>query len=119
LGADDETGDGRGQRRVPFELEVSYSLVQTDFVDSTHDLSAGGVFLRAERPFPIGTRLSLTFELPGRAKRIRAIGEVIRIVWGGRDHGREIPRGMALRFLDLSPQDREAIEDVVRRQSVK
>lgn len=108
------SSDGRGFGRVPCKLEVSYSLIQNDFIDFTRDLSAGGVFLRAERPFPIGTRLSLTFGLPGRQRRVRAMGEVVRIVWGGKDHGQNVPRGMALRFVDLSPQDREAIEDLVR-----
>jgi hypothetical protein len=70
------------------------------------DLSTSGAFLDSMNAVPPGTRLALRFTAGGQ--EIRAAAEVVHTM----------PQfGMGVRFLDLSGDDRAAIEALVREQS--
>jgi hypothetical protein len=69
------------------------------------DLSASGAFLDSMNPLPPGTKLALRFKAGPREVRVAA--EVVHMM----------PQfGMGVRFLDLSGEDRAAIEALVREQ---
>jgi hypothetical protein len=75
------------------------------------DVSGGGAFLRSDMLFEVGEVLLLQFSLPdGRA--IRARGRVVRASREIRESsdGRERPSGMGVEFVDLSAEDRAAID---------
>jgi len=46
----------------------------------SRDLSAGGIFLETDHPYPVGTELGLEFPLPEVSERIRVKGKVVRVV---------------------------------------
>jgi DNA-binding response OmpR family regulator len=97
---------GRNRRasvRVPYLCEVE--CLGIDFgsvIQRINDLSTGGVFIDAAKPFPVGSSFSLKFRVPD--KEIRVTGEVRY----------SMPRiGMGVHFLDLGADDRVAIQSVV------
>jgi PilZ domain len=77
------------------------------------DVSGGGAFLRSDMLFEVGELLMLQFSLPsGRA--IRAKGRVVRaaneLLHGQGDNAKDHPSGMGIEFVDLSAEDRAAID---------
>ena len=95
----------RRHERADATLEVEYTLVRRISVNSTTDLSAGGMFVATEMPNPIGTELEFNFEIPGYDRSIQVRGEVVRIVWTGKG----VKSGMGIRFTRIHPDDRSAI----------
>jgi uncharacterized protein (TIGR02266 family) len=103
--------DTRKHARSSLELPV----VVTDTGSSARggirfdsaDVSGGGAFLRSDLLFEIGEVLTIEFDLPG-GRRIRAQGRVVRV---SRDGGKDRFPGMGIEFVDLSPEDRAAIEE--------
>jgi molecular chaperone DnaK len=103
------------QQRVAVELRVRLAsgagvpLAERAAVD----LSRGGLFVRTLESQPVGTQLILDLVLGGEAGTLHATGEV---VWTTPPSAPgEPPRapGMGIRFLELSPEVRARIEEVV------
>ena len=74
---------------------------------STRDLSAGGVYFDRAIPHPVGSRVQLSFQLPGDARTIRCSGEVANVPDSS-------TYGMGIRFLDVSPPDAQRIETFLK-----
>ena len=72
------------------------------------DVSGGGAFLRSDMLFEVGEVLVLQFSLPdgrvvaARGRIVRATREV--------DEEKERFAGMGVEFVDLRPEDRDAID---------
>jgi uncharacterized protein (TIGR02266 family) len=66
----------------------------------TENLSAGGLFVRTDRPFTTGERLTLSLSFPGVADEVELEVQVVR----RRGEGSEGPAGVAL----VVPDDRPA-----------
>ncbi len=102
--------DTRAYARRPVEIVVTLSdaakRVRKPIRLSSVDLSGGGTFLRADVLFEVGEVLFIEFQLPD-GHQIRAQGRVVRVSRGGQ---RERPPGMGIEFVDLSAEDRAAIE---------
>lgn len=77
------------------------------------EVSSGGIFLRTPEPLPEGAHLTLRLELPG-GPGMTVLGRVVRTVKGG------VVRvaGMGVRFLDLLPSQRQAIQRFVESRAV-
>jgi hypothetical protein len=79
------------------------------------DVSGGGAFLRSDYLLEIGELLTLEFDLPG-GHHVSARGRVVRTA-GGRPRngsassGHDPHAGIGVEFIDLSPEDRAAIEE--------
>ena len=72
------------------------------------DVSGGGAFLRSDMLFEVGETLLLQFSLPdGRPISVR--GRVVRAT-RETDQDRDRYPGMGVEFVDLSAEDREAID---------
>ena len=72
------------------------------------DVSGGGAFLRSDMLFEVGEVLVLQFSLPdGRA--ISARGRIVRATREV-DEEKERFAGMGVEFVDLPPEDRDAID---------
>jgi c-di-GMP-binding flagellar brake protein YcgR len=72
------------------------------------DVSGGGAFLRSDMLFEVGEVLVLQFSLPdGRA--ISARGRIVRATREV-DEEKERFAGMGVEFVDLRPEDRDAID---------
>jgi len=121
-GTNEETGphaiarnlrDTLKQERAVLELPVVVSdaanKVRGGIRFQSADVSTGGAFLRSDLLFEIGEVLTLQFHLgagPG-GRAVRAQGRVVRV---SRDQTKDQTPGMGIEFVDLSPDDRAAIE---------
>jgi c-di-GMP-binding flagellar brake protein YcgR len=110
--------DTRKQDRATLELPVLVSdaanKVQGRIRFQSADVSIGGAFLRTDLLFEIGEVLTLQFQLGAgpTARTVRARGRVVRV---SRDLTRDHVPGMGVEFVDLSPDDRAAIEARLHR----
>jgi type IV pilus assembly protein PilZ len=109
--------DKRQHARVPLKARVDYELLSEDtfLFEYTSNLSRGGIFLATRNPLPIGTRLHLRFTLPDENNRV--IKTTGKVAWVNpyHPHGPNLNPGMGVEFIDLSPEDLEAISRLVRR----
>jgi type IV pilus assembly protein PilZ len=72
-----------------------------------------GIFVRTTKPLAVGTRLTLRFSPPSASASYVLRGTV---QWINEAHPlRATPNpGMGIRFMDLTPDDRERIVDTIR-----
>ncbi|MBL8950907.1 MAG: PilZ domain-containing protein [Myxococcaceae bacterium] len=75
-------------------------------LQSTRDISTGGVFFDRAIPYGVGVEVELSFTLPGESRAIRCRGEVVNV-----PDAKSF--GMGVRFLDLAPIDRAALAKFV------
>ena len=68
------------------------------------DISSGGCFIQKFQETPIGSKISLVFQLPGSLKYIEAVGEV--------KHLKE--RGVGIEFIGIDSEDRKATDEFVK-----
>ncbi|HET8733310.1 MAG TPA: TIGR02266 family protein, partial [Anaeromyxobacteraceae bacterium] len=97
-----EGNEKRRDLRVPFVLRVEYPGVPRAVRDCTENLSAGGLFIRTERPLTEGERLSLQVSFPGLLPPFDVEVEVVR----RRPAGAAGPAGVAVRIPADRPEDR-------------
>ena len=66
----------RATLAIPVRIEVEGVEGADDFTAT--NISAGGVFVSTEHPYPMGTRLSLELRLPALERPVQAKGTVVR-----------------------------------------
>ena len=105
------TEDRRGQPRYDTSIEVDCRSGENFLFAYITNISEMGIFLRSDDPLPIGTRLALRFMHGG--KELSLNGEV---VWINpvRAVGDNPNPGMGVRFIDLDPEAREDLVQLVR-----
>jgi len=99
--------------RVPVALEVDYARDDTFLFAYITDISLLGIFVHTPQPEPPGTRLILRFAPPG-GDPIVVKGEVIWININRPGNAEHHNPGMGIRFVGLSPRQRDAIGHLVR-----
>src|SRR5438105_8867272 len=99
------SADKRKQERVPVELWIEAELNGELYFQRASNLSVGGAFFDKTIPLPLGTRVSLKFELPGDPVEIRCAGEIVT--------AKDL--GMGVSFLELKSSDRARIEMLIAR----
>ncbi len=107
---DDQLSERRRSMRTQFLVRVDYSTVDEMFSEFTRDINEGGLFIETDQPRPTGTIVSMQFNLPGGDEPIRTQGMVVRISDG--EDG-QTP-GMGIEFDDLSDEDRQRIDQLIR-----
>lgn len=98
----------RQEGRIPASLRVEFRAGAGVYTAFTKDLSPHGAFLKSSRPFSAGTRLTLSLYLPGRPP-LSLDAEVRRTI--ARAPGSHLLPGIGVRFLDVPPETRRALED--------
>lgn len=100
-----DAGDKRAEKRVSYPCEVDCSGVGAGMSPTSpriSDLSVSGAFVDSMVTVPAGTRLRMKFSLPSLV--VDCVGEVVH----------EMPQfGMGVRFLELTPLQKVALEEVV------
>jgi uncharacterized protein (TIGR02266 family) len=91
----------RTSRRVSLATQMRTIVGGRQLVGYTRDISVGGVFIETEHPPDRGTEVTLRFKLSEEGPIHEARATVVYSIGG---------EGMGLRFWDLSPSVREAIE---------
>jgi uncharacterized protein (TIGR02266 family) len=106
--------------RLPrVDLRVSVQVEQPSRLQTyySRNLSSGGIYIELnEPPPPLGTKLKLTFEVPGLGKPIQAEAEVLHHhVYETMSEQMQKVKGygMGLKFSDLSSKDEKLISQYV------
>ena len=97
----------RGGLRLKVGVPIEYQSLGLWQESATFNLSSWGVFIRTATPFAPGENVILRFRLPEQSQPIRAMG---RVVWSNTDSGKWGGTGMGIQFLELSTEQRDAIE---------
>ena len=112
----------RGCPRWPVVVEVNIASSHTFYSDTdrffSEDLSAGGIFVAAKCPQPLGTRLQFQFTLPDSNEPIETTGEVQWVRGAGDkvEEGTPDTSGMGIRFIDLSDEQLARILRFIRQE---
>jgi uncharacterized protein (TIGR02266 family) len=102
-------GDRR-EPRLPLAVEVTYRTAGAFLVSYSVNLSKGGIFIESVTPLPIGSHVSLKFDVPG-AGALEVEGEVAWVRSGSPDG---LPDGMGVQFARLDERYGDVIDEMVR-----
>src|SRR5262245_26683022 len=95
--------------RVPVQIWVEEATERELYFQRSANLSAGGIYLENTIPHPLGTRVTLRFNIPGDAEKVEVHAEVVGAVAGDEEFG------MGLKFLDLTDTHAERIRQYIAR----
>ena len=104
--------DRRSYDRYQVEWAVDCIADDTFLYASIANISAMGIFVKTFDPLAVGTKLVLSFAPPGY-EPFKLEGEVAWIN-ALRPDGDNPNPGMGLRFVNLRPDDRERLVEVIR-----
>jgi type IV pilus assembly protein PilZ len=109
---EDSVSDRRTFDRVDVEWAVDCVASDTFLFASITNISAMGIFVRTTEPLKPGTRLLLNFAPPG-SESFKLEGTV---AWVNplRPDGDNPNPGMGIRFINLKPEERERLVEVIR-----
>jgi hypothetical protein len=110
----------RKEMRIPYRGTVRFSADQFNwYLNKAQNISKKGIFIETEEKFTVGTKLYLNFDLTVNnqvVKKIRTIGEVVRLA-DGAEKGKETSHsGLGIRFSLLESEKaamRTFVKDVV------
>ncbi len=103
----------RKHPRARISIGVQYKALDLFETNTILNISKGGMFIKTNKPHPLGTVLSLEFTLPGRKESIHATGLV---VWNHKPTQTSISSyapGMGVKLTKIEPGDLALIEDYV------
>ena len=101
----------RKAARIRLAVEVEITSGSNFYAARTRDISTGGLFIETPVALPVGAPIEIELSLTGNRHSIRA--EVAWIL-GGSDGATE---GVGVRFLELVPRTRAAIEHFMARRA--
>ncbi len=114
--SDSEPPSSATDRRNSTRYEVTWAVDcvadDTFLYASLANISEMGIFVLTREPLSIGTRLTLSFSPPGY-EPFKLAGQVAWINKVRPDGDNPNP-GMGVRFINLTPQDRERLVEVIR-----
>jgi uncharacterized protein (TIGR02266 family) len=111
---DDDDAQRRVYRRYAVELDLSLGSTHNFYAGLVENVSVGGVFIATHLCRPVGEQLDITIHLAEGDVPVRGVGEVrwVRAL----SEAENTPPGMGVRFLQLEPGGREAIERFLSRR---
>jgi uncharacterized protein (TIGR02266 family) len=96
--------------RTDLIVRVDYATIDEMFSEFTRDINEGGLFIETEKPRPVGTEVTMHFNLPGSDEMLVTVGRVVRHAAGDGD----ALAGMGIEFDELSADDRKKIDEIIR-----
>jgi CheY-like chemotaxis protein len=93
-----------------FDAAATPTGISDAYVGTSIDLSEAGILVKAQRDPAVGTQLRIRFALPGRPTELTATGRVVRVDI----HAFEPQKGLAVKFEDLSAEDKDALQAYLR-----
>ena len=106
----------RRHGRIGIDLSVECSRSEGSLKGFARNISEGGVFLETNDDVEAGTRLTLTFTLPGQGGEIVVPGEVVRRT---PLEDRDCRYGLGIRFDRMPAASREKILDFLVHKSLQ
>ena len=106
------TADRRLWRRIPFFRTIQYKFDTIDQFKSeiAGDLSLGGIFIKTEKPEPVGSVIYLEFDLRDGSKILAGYGKVVRVNPVGQP---DYDPGMGVEFLKFDEESTTRIRQLV------
>ena len=101
--------DRRGHERVSVEIWLEEQLGEEVLFRRSGNISAGGVQLDQGFPKPVGTKVRLSFTLPGESRTIKVTAEVV----GAKVS--EDQMNTHLQFIEISDDDKKRLEAFTAR----
>jgi uncharacterized protein (TIGR02266 family) len=100
---------GRSKARVPVSLPVTYRDEHSFFKVVTGDLSEGGLFIKSDTLLEVGEKLLVNLRLP---ERVDSVIIKCEVMWARESDSDSVngPPGMGVKFVDMTEEDREALE---------
>jgi type IV pilus assembly protein PilZ len=105
--------DRRVAERVDVIWSVDCETEDTFLYANITNISEVGIFVRTDEPLEVGTRLTLRFGPPGTREAFVLTGQV-QWVNAVRMLADNPNPGMGIRFINLTPEARERLVDMVR-----
>jgi uncharacterized protein (TIGR02266 family) len=105
----------RQARRFPLKVEVGMTSEHNFYTGFAENLSSGGLFVATHEPLRIGDRLEINLTVPGLERVCTALCEVRWLREYDPVHLETVP-GVGLKFLELDPDARAAIELFLRHR---
>jgi type IV pilus assembly protein PilZ len=102
----------RRHERASITLEVQFRTTGSFLVSYSLNLSKGGLFLDTPELLPVGSRLAVSFVIPGADLTIETDAEVMWVRSSVSDEG--LPPGMGLRFEHLEDRLGALIDRIVQ-----
>ena len=106
----EDASDRRRSHRRQLVVRVQYETVDELFSEFTSDINDGGLFIETDSPQPLGTEVSMRFDLPGQNRPLVTVGRVVRVNNGSNDD----PAGMGVEFEALDGEASSVINDLIR-----
>ncbi len=102
----------RDEPRVTKTLTLTFKNKDSFIRAYSADISAGGLFIKTEKPLPEGSRFNLKLNVPGRTEPIQLMAEVM---WSRQaDAGKaERPAGMGVKFCEIADKNHRFIKKYV------
>ncbi len=109
-------GDSESKRyylRTPYRGRISISADDRETSHYTESISERGAFVVTPEPLPIGTRVISALEV--KEKTLTFHGDVI-YHYGLHDEEKNIPPGMAIKFIEGASEDFERLHEFIKEQ---
>lgn len=117
-GAFPRAGGGNRRRFMRVHPSVLATRVATRDLSQVgilvENISLGGVFLRTDKPLPLGEPLSLEMARPGHGSLVRLQGRVVSTLRQERALAADRPPGMGVSFTGLDEVTRESLKALLR-----
>jgi len=103
--------------RLDTRLQMQCTVLPTGTTKATvsKDIGGGGICLFSDKPLTAGTRVQVAMKLPDKEQPVNFVGEVVWCdqyeVIGKAERQHSIEAGV--RFVEISPQDRDAVMQYV------
>ena len=104
----------REEGRIPTSLRLRYRSRSGEVTAYTKDLSPHGTFIKTSDPLAVGARLKVTLHLSKKGAPITLDAEVMRVVRPAA--GSYLLPGMGVRFLEVTPEERRALEGFINER---
>jgi len=107
--------ENRKHGRARIKWPVSIRTAKDKMEGVTHNISAGGVYIRCSRPLRLNEVFDMLIKSDESNKIIKARAEVVwSNIYGPNDE--TTPRGMGVRFVKISGEDRKVIARAVMKK---
>lgn len=93
--------------RLPVVIPIEVRDARGFSLHSSSDLSVGGVYFDRAIPHPVGSKVELSFSLPGSDATIVCAGEVVNVPDTHQ-------YGMGVQFVDLTPGDEALLIEFIK-----
>ncbi|MBM4123921.1 MAG: TIGR02266 family protein [Nitrospira sp.] len=105
--------ESRTHRRVSVLIRVQYRTPEGGKIDGrASGVSGGGLFIESTAPFPVGTKIALSFSLPNRQTEWLEAKGVVAWVCPKADQYTLFP-GMGVKFTEISDKVRNRVVELI------